>query len=72
MHCALGTPSGTMAAPPMGPRTLADALKLGSSDLRFTLGRNDVPDTVQAHFFENGVVTGRRRGDEEGRSRQLT
>jgi hypothetical protein len=21
------------------------------------LGRNDVPDTVQAHFFENGVVT---------------
>ena len=57
MHRALGTPSATMAAPPMGPRTLADALKLGSSDLRFTLGRNDVPDTVQAHFFENGVVT---------------
>ena len=40
----------------MGPRALGDALKLGSSDLRFTLSRNDVPDEVQAHFFENGVT----------------
>ena len=40
-----------------GPRTLAEALKLGSSDLRFTLSRNDVPDPMQAHFFENGVTT---------------
>ena len=40
-----------------GPRTLAEALKLGSSDLRFTLSRNDVPDDMQAHFFENGVTT---------------
>ena len=40
----------------VGPRTLAESLKLGSSDLRFTLSRNDVPDVVQAHFFENGVT----------------
>eukprot|EP00435_Cladocopium_sp_Y103_P032099 s929_g8.t1 len=47
-----------MAAPVVaGPRALADSLKLGSSDLRFTLSRNDVPDEVQAHFFENGVTT---------------
>eukprot|EP00435_Cladocopium_sp_Y103_P044554 s1729_g12.t1 len=41
----------------VGPRTLAESLQLGSSDLRFTLSRNDVPDTMQAHFFENGVTT---------------
>eukprot|EP00435_Cladocopium_sp_Y103_P008156 s2140_g2.t1 len=45
-----------MAAIVVGPRTLAESLKLGSSDLRFTLSRNDVPDEVQAHFFENGVT----------------
>ena len=43
--------------PVIGPRTLAESLKLGSSDLRFTLSRNDVPDEMQAHFFENGVTT---------------
>ena len=45
-----------MAGLLVGPRALGDALKLGSSDLRFTLSRNDVPDEVQAHFFENGVT----------------
>ena len=43
-------------APVIGPRTLAESLRLGSSDLRFTLGRNDVPEEMQAHFFENGVT----------------
>ena len=43
-----------MAAHVLGPRTFADSLKL--SDLIFTLSRNDVPDEVQAHFFENGVT----------------
>ena len=38
------------------PINLADALKLGSSDLRFTLSRNDVPDDLQASFFTNGVT----------------
>ena len=47
-----------MAVPALvGPRTLAESLKLGSSDLRFTLSRNDVPDDMQAHFFENGVTS---------------
>ena len=47
-----------MAIPALvGPRTLAESLKLGSSDLRFTLSRNDVPDEMQAHFFENGVTS---------------
>eukprot|EP00435_Cladocopium_sp_Y103_P043397 s1612_g12.t1 len=45
-----------MAAILVGPRTLAGSLKLGSSDLRFTLSRNDFPDAVPAHFFENGVT----------------
>ena len=44
------------AIPAVGPRTLAESLKLGSSDLRFTLSRN-VPDEMQAHFFENGVTS---------------
>ena len=43
-------------APVIGPRTLAESLRLGSSDLRFTLGRNDVPEEMRAHFFENGVT----------------
>ena len=47
-----------MAIPAVvGPRTLTESLKLGSSDLRFTLSRNDVPDDMQAHFFENGVTS---------------
>eukprot|EP00435_Cladocopium_sp_Y103_P043776 s436_g12.t1 len=45
-----------MAVLNIGPRTLAESLKLGSADLRYTLSRNDVPDDVQAHFFENGVT----------------
>ena len=57
------SPSGSrplrvMAIPAVvGPRTLTESLKLGSSDLRFTLSRNDVPDDMQAHFFENGVTS---------------
>jgi len=47
-----------MAVPALvGPRTLAESLKLGSSGLRFTLSRNDVPGEMQAHFFENGVTS---------------
>ena len=37
-----------------GPRTIEESLKLGSSDLRFTLSRNDVQDGMQALFFEQG------------------
>ena len=56
-HLALSRPSRVMAVPALvGPRTLAESLKLGSSDLRFTLSRNDVPGEMQAHFFENGVL----------------
>ena len=40
-----------------GPRTIEESLKLGSSDLRFTLSRNDVSDMVQARFFEQGVTS---------------
>lgn len=57
-HLAGSQTLSAMAVPAMvGPRTLAESLKLGSSDLRFTLSRNDVPDEMQAHFFENGVTS---------------
>ena len=39
----------TMAA--IGPVAMDEALKKGSSDLRFTLSRNDVTDQLQAAFF---------------------
>ena len=39
------------------PRSIDDSLKLGSSDLRFTLSRNDVTDALQAQFFEQGITT---------------
>ena len=41
----------------MGPRTIDESLKLGSSDLRFTLSRNDVTDGLQAQFFEQGITS---------------
>ena len=41
----------------IGPRPIEESLKLGSSDLRFTLSRNDVRDGLQAHFFENEINT---------------
>ena len=41
----------------LGPRTIDDSLKLGSSDLRFTLSRNDVTDALQAQFFEQGITS---------------
>ena len=40
-----------------GPRTIEESLKLGSSDLRFTLSRNDVQDGMQALFFEQGITS---------------
>ena len=40
-----------------GPAPLEEELKKGSSDLRFTLSRNDVADDLQAAFFTNGVTT---------------
>ena len=43
-----------MAAAPI---SVEDALKLGSTDLRFTLTRNDVSNDVQASFFTNKVTT---------------
>ena len=49
--------SFTMAVPAAGPRTIDDALKMGSSDLRFTLSRNDVTDALQAQFFEQAITT---------------
>ena len=36
---------------------LQEALKRGSSDLKFTLTRNDVSDELQAAFYRNGVTT---------------
>lgn len=39
------------------PLTLDEALRLGNSDLRFTLSKNDVGDAVQAKFFTNGVTS---------------
>ena len=45
---------GVMAA---GPRTIEDSLKLGSSDLRYTLSRNDVKEDLQANFFEHEITT---------------
>ena len=45
----------TMAA--IGPVAMDEALKKGSSDLRFTLSRNDVTDQLQAAFFNNGITT---------------
>ena len=41
----------------MGPAPMEEELKKGSSDLRFTLSRNDVADDLQAAFFTNGVTT---------------
>ena len=46
-----------MAAVMLGPPALEDELKKGSSDLRFTLSRNDVSDELQAAFYTNGVTT---------------
>ena len=45
----------TMAA--IGPVAMDEALKKGSSDLRFTLSRNDVTGQLQAAFFNNGITT---------------
>ena len=45
---------GVMAA---GPRRMEDSLKLGSSDLRYTLSRNDVKEDLQANFFEHEITT---------------
>eukprot|EP00435_Cladocopium_sp_Y103_P069864 s20_g34.t1 len=41
----------------VGPVPLDEALRKGSSDLRFTLSRNDVTDQLQAAFFNNGITT---------------
>ena len=41
----------------VAPITMEEALRLGSTDLRFTLTRNDVSNAVQAHFFTNKVTT---------------
>ena len=41
----------------LGPRTMEESLKLGSSDLRYTLSRNDVRDDFQASFFEHEINT---------------
>eukprot|EP00435_Cladocopium_sp_Y103_P022565 s2725_g5.t1 len=41
----------------VGPVPLEEALRKGSSDLRFTLSRNDVTDQLQAAFFNNGITT---------------
>ena len=41
----------------VAPISIEDALKLGSTDLRFTLNRNDVSNDVQAAFFTNKVTT---------------
>ena len=46
-----------MGARGAGPRTIDEALKLGSSDLRYTLSRNDVSDGTQAQFFEQGITS---------------
>ena len=51
--CNLYRP-GVMAA---GPRRMEDSLKLGSSDLRYTLSRNDVKEDLQANFFEHEITT---------------
>eukprot|EP00435_Cladocopium_sp_Y103_P066700 s288_g29.t1 len=45
----------TMAA--IGPEALEEALKKGSSDLRFMLSRNDVTDHLQASFFNTRITT---------------
>ena len=47
---------GIMAAI-VGPITMEEALRLGSSDLRYTLSRNDVRDDLQANFFEHEITT---------------
>ena len=47
--------SREMAA--IGPVAMDEALKKGSSDLRFTLSRNEVTDQLQAAFFNNGITT---------------
>eukprot|EP00435_Cladocopium_sp_Y103_P067563 s951_g30.t1 len=44
-----------MAAPEQ--IALEEALKMGGSDLKFTLTRNDVSNELQAAFFRNGVTT---------------
>jgi len=44
-----------MAAPEQ--LALEEALKKGSSDLKFTLTRNEVSDELQAAFYRNGVTT---------------
>ena len=36
---------------------MEDSLKLGSSDLRYTLSRNDVKEDLQANFFEHEITT---------------
>ena len=41
----------------VGPITIEEALRLGSSDLRYTLSRNDVKDDLQANFFEHEINT---------------
>ena len=43
-----------MAAPEQ--LALEEALKRGSSDLKFTLTRNEVSDELQAAFYRNGVT----------------
>ena len=46
-----------MASPAVGPRSIDESLKLGSSDLRYTLSRKDVTDAMQAMFFEQGITS---------------
>ena len=51
------TPNFRIMARMVGPITIEEALRLGSSDLRYTLSRNDVKDDLQAHFFEHEINT---------------
>ena len=44
-----------MAAPEQ--LAMEEALKRGSSDLKFTLTRNEVSDELQAAFYRNGVTS---------------